>query len=126
MDYIKKLDYLKEYLFLKIDWDYKWPLISFNTYLEYKSEDPNVLHWFRVFLSQKVEEKTDRDKVLNIYNRMLSYERRYANQLAAINMEDRCSYYRSQGLGASQNINGLFGLGLYNVLGMTSFMSNPF
>lgn len=129
MDYVKKLDYLKEYLFLKIDWDYRWPLISFDVYLEYRSEDPNVLRWLRLLLVQKENVKTEAKRALDIYNQtgVLLGRRQYANQLAQVSAEDMMRHYQNQRLLGVQNDNRLNVFGsLSNVVGLSSLVSNPF
>ena len=127
-EFVSKLEALREYICLKIDWDTSWPLMSFETYLEYKKDDPNVLHWLRVFLVQAAI-KPAPAKPKEYHNDMagLMNQRNINRQLGNIPIDDVLRHYRSQGLAnqqmANQRTMGL-GYGLSGLFG--NIVGNPF
>lgn len=132
-----KLEALREYIFLKIEWDCQWPLMSFETYLEYRKEEPNINHWLRL-LNGKEKSKRNAFDVIRIWNETgvllgrSNGHRQYQNQgLAAMSQSEIQRNYYNRGIQNSQNRNlsGLLGLsfdGIVGIPGQSSKFCWPF
>lgn len=132
IDYRNKLEILKEYLFLKIDWDCQWPLMSFETYLNYRREDPNIGGWLKILNAQVRNEEKQVKKTMDTFNQtgMLlaaSQRRQYAHQLAALSFEEMRQWHSQQRIGNCQNRSLLGSIGSpFSAISALFGLSSPF
>lgn len=108
-DYINKLEILKEYLFLKIDWDCLYPIMSFDTYQEYRKEEPNIAYWLKVLNDGVKRENIEAKKILEVFDQtglllaQTNHKRWMHQQMAAISYEEMLQHYRQERVANSPN-----------------------
>lgn len=112
--YIAKLEILKEYLFLKIDWDCEYPLMSFETYQQYRMDEPNIAYWMRILNAGVKAEHKRAKQTLEVFDQTglllanTNHREWMGQQMAAMSAEEILKNYYNRGIGASQN-RSLFG-----------------
>lgn len=114
IDYINKLEILKEYLFLKIDWDCEYPLMSFETYQQYRMDEPDISHWMHILNAGVKAEHKRAKQTLEVFDQTglllanTNHREWMGQQMAAMSADEIRKNYYNRGIVASKN-GSLFG-----------------
>lgn len=121
-EHLRRLNWLKEYMDLKID--HPEMKISFAVYCNERACDPHAGHWLRLFYASIQKKKADiqiQVKRKSLFESLTPAERNYQNLMNIANQnrleghrnmsfEERCRYVGRNSMGASSPLLGLFGI----------------